>query len=98
MARAAASLDLLSGGRFDLGLGAGGLWEAVAAMGGRRLTPRSVARCPTSGPTRRHMVIANFLVVALGSNEARLDEAWAQLRGFFRGLYISFETSLEPMP
>jgi alkanesulfonate monooxygenase SsuD/methylene tetrahydromethanopterin reductase-like flavin-dependent oxidoreductase (luciferase family) len=39
MARAAASLDLLSGGRFDLGLGAGALWEAVAAMGGRRLTP-----------------------------------------------------------
>jgi len=39
---------------------------------------------------------ANFLVVALGSNEARLDEAWAELRGFFRGLYISFETSLAP--
>jgi hypothetical protein len=37
---------------------------------------------------------ANFLVVALGSNEARLDEAWAELRGFFRGLYVSFETSL----
>jgi FAD/FMN-containing dehydrogenase len=39
---------------------------------------------------------ANFLVVGLGSNEARLDAAWAELRGFFRGLYISFETSLEP--
>jgi alkanesulfonate monooxygenase SsuD/methylene tetrahydromethanopterin reductase-like flavin-dependent oxidoreductase (luciferase family)/FAD/FMN-containing dehydrogenase len=39
MARAAASLDLLSGGRFDLGLGAGGFWDGVAAMGGRRLTP-----------------------------------------------------------
>jgi len=39
MARAAASLDLLSGGRFDLGLGAGGFWDAMAAMGSRRLTP-----------------------------------------------------------
>jgi alkanesulfonate monooxygenase SsuD/methylene tetrahydromethanopterin reductase-like flavin-dependent oxidoreductase (luciferase family) len=39
MARAAASLDLLSGGRFDLGLGAGGFWDGVGAMGGRRLTP-----------------------------------------------------------
>ena len=38
LARAAASLDLLSGGRFDLGLGAGGFWDGVAAMGGRRLT------------------------------------------------------------
>lgn len=39
VARAAASLDLLSGGRFNLGLGAGGFWDAIEAMGGRRLTP-----------------------------------------------------------
>jgi alkanesulfonate monooxygenase SsuD/methylene tetrahydromethanopterin reductase-like flavin-dependent oxidoreductase (luciferase family) len=38
-ARAAASLDLLSGGRFDLALGAGYFWDAIEAMGGRRLTP-----------------------------------------------------------
>ena len=39
LARAAASLDLLSGGRFELGLGSGGFWDAIEAMGGRRLTP-----------------------------------------------------------
>jgi len=39
VARSAASLDLLSGGRFGLGLGAGGFWDAIEAMGGRRLTP-----------------------------------------------------------
>lgn len=39
IARSAASLDLLSGGRFDLGLGAGGFWDAIEAMGGTRLTP-----------------------------------------------------------
>jgi alkanesulfonate monooxygenase SsuD/methylene tetrahydromethanopterin reductase-like flavin-dependent oxidoreductase (luciferase family)/FAD/FMN-containing dehydrogenase len=39
VARSAASLDLLSGGRFDLALGAGGFWDAIEAMGGRRLTP-----------------------------------------------------------
>jgi alkanesulfonate monooxygenase SsuD/methylene tetrahydromethanopterin reductase-like flavin-dependent oxidoreductase (luciferase family) len=39
LARAAASLDLLSGGRTSLGLGAGFYWDAVQAAGGRRLTP-----------------------------------------------------------
>lgn len=39
LARAAASLDLLSHGRFDLGLGAGAFWDAIVAMGGKRLTP-----------------------------------------------------------
>jgi alkanesulfonate monooxygenase SsuD/methylene tetrahydromethanopterin reductase-like flavin-dependent oxidoreductase (luciferase family) len=39
LARAAASLDLLSEGRFELTLGAGAFWEAVEAMGGRRLEP-----------------------------------------------------------
>jgi alkanesulfonate monooxygenase SsuD/methylene tetrahydromethanopterin reductase-like flavin-dependent oxidoreductase (luciferase family) len=39
VARAAASLDLLSDGRFDIGIGAGGFWDAIDAMGGRRLTP-----------------------------------------------------------
>jgi len=39
LARAAASLDLLSGGRTSLGIGAGFYWDAVHAAGGRRLTP-----------------------------------------------------------
>ncbi|ACQ79187.1 FAD linked oxidase domain protein [Beutenbergia cavernae DSM 12333] len=39
LARAAASLDRLSGGRVDLALGAGGFWDPIVAMGGDRLTP-----------------------------------------------------------
>ncbi|WP_033290211.1 LLM class flavin-dependent oxidoreductase [Amycolatopsis jejuensis] len=40
LAKAVASLYLLSGGRVQLGLGAGGFWDAIAAMGGPRRTPR----------------------------------------------------------
>ena len=39
LARAAASLDLLTGGRFALALGAGAFWDAIAAMGGERREP-----------------------------------------------------------
>jgi hypothetical protein len=44
LARAAASLDLLSGGRFEMAIGAGGFWDAIESVGGPRRRPRQAVQ------------------------------------------------------
>jgi alkanesulfonate monooxygenase SsuD/methylene tetrahydromethanopterin reductase-like flavin-dependent oxidoreductase (luciferase family) len=49
LARSVASLDLLSGGRIELGIGAGNFWDAIEAMGGRRLAPGEAVEALSEG-------------------------------------------------
>src|SRR5436190_608770 len=50
LAKSAASLDLLSAGRVELGLGAGAFWEAIEAMGGPRRSAKEAVDALEEAP------------------------------------------------
>lgn len=78
LARAAASLDVLTGGRVELGLGAGAFWDAIAGMGGDIRSP---------GASIEALEEAVQVIRALWSDErsARLDGTHYRLRGAHPG-------------
>lgn len=80
LARAAASLDLLSGGRLELGLGAGFFWDAIEAMGAPRLS---------AGESVAALEEAIAVIRALWDTEARggarFEGEHYRLRGAARG-------------
>ncbi len=78
LAKAAASLDLLSGGRVELGLGAGGFWEAIKAMGGPARTPGEAVSALVES-------IEVIRLVWSGGRGVRFDGKFYQLAGLNAG-------------
>ena len=76
LARSAATLDILTGGRVELGLGAGAFWDSIAAMGGERLTPgESVDALAEAIDVIRAMWSAGGDPVRAGGTHHRVDDA-----------------------
>jgi alkanesulfonate monooxygenase SsuD/methylene tetrahydromethanopterin reductase-like flavin-dependent oxidoreductase (luciferase family) len=78
LAKAAASLDVLTGGRIELGLGAGGFWDAIEAAGGPRRTPAEAVEAIEEA-------IAAIRLVWSGERGVRFDGRYYRLSGLHTG-------------
>ncbi len=80
VARAAASLDLLSGGRLELGLGSGAFWDAIEGMGESRRSPGDAVTALEEAIT-----VIRTLWDTGSRGGARVDGEFYRLRGAKRG-------------
>src|SRR4051794_11631204 len=75
MAKAAASLDVLSGGRFELGLGAGGFPDVIAGIGGPRRTPGEAVEALDEAIDVIRLMWSSERSVSFEGTHYRLDDA-----------------------
>ena len=75
MAKAAASLDLLSGGRFELGLGAGGFFDGIAGLGGPRRSPGESVEALEEAIEVIRLMWSNERSVSFDGRHYRLEDA-----------------------
>jgi alkanesulfonate monooxygenase SsuD/methylene tetrahydromethanopterin reductase-like flavin-dependent oxidoreductase (luciferase family) len=80
MARAAASLDVLSGGRFELGLGAGGYPDVIAGFGGPRRTPGESVEALDEAIDVIRLLWSEKRSVSFEGKHYRLDDARPGMR------------------
>jgi alkanesulfonate monooxygenase SsuD/methylene tetrahydromethanopterin reductase-like flavin-dependent oxidoreductase (luciferase family) len=75
LAKAAASLDVISGGRFELGIGAGGIPDVIANFGGPRQTPGESVEALEEAIDVIRLLWSDERSVSFEGNHYRLDDA-----------------------
>jgi alkanesulfonate monooxygenase SsuD/methylene tetrahydromethanopterin reductase-like flavin-dependent oxidoreductase (luciferase family) len=75
LGKAAASLDVLSGGRFELGLGAGAIPDQVASFGGPRRSPKESVDALEEAIEVLRLVWSGEKVVSFEGEHYRLENA-----------------------
>ena len=78
LAKAAATLDVISGGRIELGLGTGAFWEGIRAMGGE-------ARSPGDAVSALEEAIHVIRLLWSGRRGTRFEGRFYQLHGAHSG-------------